>query len=208
MRRNFKRGKLLQMDMEFIKQYRQAHYEIDPVYLKRWSSRSFTNEDVPEDILYSLFEAARWAPSAGNHQPWRFIIARSETDRKKFLTFMKRGNATWCDKAPVLVAVVSQKKWEDDDKDYNPTHAFDTGAAWGFLAMEATRKGLVAHAMGGFDREKAKATLNIPKDYDVHAIIAIGYRGDKQNLSPDLQARENPSTRKSIKAFISEGTFK
>src|SRR5690625_734724 len=93
------------MDMEFIKQYRQAHYEIDPVYLKRWSSRSFTNEDVPEDILYSLFEAARWAPSAGNHQPWRFIIARSETDRKKFLTFMKRGNATWCDKAPVLVAL-------------------------------------------------------------------------------------------------------
>lgn len=196
------------MDTKLVNKYRSTHYDIDPTYTKRWSSRAFTNVDVPKDVLYSLFEAARWAPSAANVQPWRFIIARTEVDRRKFLSFINEGNVIWCDKAPVLVAVVSHMKWKDGGHDNNPTHAFDTGTAWGFLSLEATRKGLVAHAMGGFNRTKAKEVLNIPEDYDVHAMIAIGYRGDQQQLTPELQEREKPSTRKKVEEFTYEGTFK
>lgn len=187
-----------------VESYRQAAYDIDPIYLERWSPRAFSEKDVTEDVLYSLFEAARWAPSASNIQPWRFIFARSEADRKKFLSFINDGNVIWCKHAPVLVAVVSHEKNGERD---NRFHAFDTGAAWGFLALEAARKGLVAHAMGGFNQDKAKEVLNIPDDYTVHAIIAIGYQGEKEMLSESLQAREKPSDRKEIASFISEGTF-
>lgn len=186
---------------------RKADYDIDPVYLQRWSSRAFANKDVPEDVLYSLFEAARWAPSAANVQPWRYVIARTKEDREKFLTFMRRGNLAWCDQAPVLVAVISHQNWDYESDDYNPTHAFDTGTSWGFLALEATRKNLVAHAMGGFDRPKAKEVLHIPENYDVHAIVAIGYRGDKADLTESLQKREKASDRNELSQFVFEGKF-
>jgi|SRR5690625_2459066 len=195
------------MDKDFINKHRMVDHAIDPIYINRWSSRAFKDKYVPKDVLYRLFEAARWAPSANNVQPWRFIVAQEEKDREKFLTFINKGNITWCQHAPVLVAVISHTKWVEDGRDINPTNAFDTGTAWGFLALEATRQGLVAHGMGGFNREKAKETLNIPDDYDIHAIIAIGYRGDLFNLPADLQAREKPSNRKNIKEFTYEGTF-
>lgn len=187
---------------------RVADYEIDPVYTKRWSTRAFSNEEVEEEVLYSLFEAARWAPSANNVQPWRYIIARTKEDREKFLSFMNEGNVIWCHRAPVLVVVVSFTRWTPTAKSTNPTHAFDTGTSWGFLALEAVRKGLVTHPMGGFDREKAKKVLNIPEKYEIHAIVAIGYKGDKADLTEELQEREVASGRKKITEFISEGTFK
>src|SRR5699024_2012827 len=156
-----------------VKEFRKASYDIDPIYVNRWSPRSFLDKEVSDDILYSVFEAARWAPSAANKQPWRFIIAREQADRDKFLSFINEGNVIWCNKAPVLVALLS--KTDNEDGGHNPSHAFDTGAAWGFLALEAYRKGLVTHAMGGFDREKAKEVLSIPENYTVHAIVALGY---------------------------------
>lgn len=189
-----------------IKDFRTTEYDIDPIYLERWSPRSFLDKNVPEKILYSLFEAARWAPSAANVQPWRFIIARSEEDRGQFLSFINKGNVIWCSKAPVLVAIVSKTTWGDDE-DVNPTHAFDTGAAWAFLALEATRQGLHTHPMGGFDRVKAKEVLNIPNEYDVQAIVAIGYMGPKENLTESLQEREKPSSRKNLSDITSEGSF-
>src|SRR5690625_3772579 len=124
--------------MENIEKYRKADYEIDPIYIKRWSPRAFSDRQVTEDVLFSLFEAARWAPSAANIQPWRFVFARSENDRKKFLSFINEGNVIWCNKAPVLVAVISKEK--RDSGQINPTHAFDTGTAWGYLTLEAIRK--------------------------------------------------------------------
>lgn len=189
-----------------LEEFRTASYEIDPIYIKRWSPRSFLNKEVPEEVLHSIFEAARWAPSAANIQPWRFIIARAKVDRERFLTFMFDGNVAWCDKAPILVAIVS-KTDSEFTKGHNPTHAFDTGAAWGYLALEAARKGLASHAMGGFHKEKAKEVLDIPEDYTVHAIVAIGYRGEKEALSEQFYDREKPSDRNEVETFISEGTF-
>lgn len=186
---------------------RQADYEIDPIYLERWSPRGFSEKEVDEETLFSLFEAARWAPSAGNLQPWRFIIARTKEDREKFYQFIADANVEWCRKAPVLVAIVS-KKIRNEKGAPNATHAFDTGAAWGFLALEAVRKGLITHGMGGIDREKAKEVLNIPKEFDVQAIIAIGYFDPDAELSEDNRKREVPSNRQPVKEFVYEGSFK
>lgn len=184
--------------------FRQAEHNIDPIYLQRWSPRSFLEKDVPDEVLWSLFEAARWAPSAYNLQPWRFIVARTPEDRAKFHTFISEFNLTWCRKAPVLVLMISQRV---SDRGDNLSHAFDTGAAWGFLALEAVRQGLITHPMTGFDMAKARETLGIPDEYAIQALIAIGYQGPRDVLPEPLREREQPSQRRTLKTFVYEGMF-
>ncbi|MBP1932079.1 nitroreductase family protein [Ammoniphilus resinae] len=192
------------MSSTVLENSRQADFAIDPVNLRRWSPRSFSEKEVPEDVLLSLFEAARWAPSAFNHQPWRFIIARTKEDREIFHPFISEFNLAWCKKAPVLALIISKTSNENGPI---PSHAFDTGAAWGFLALEAARKGLITHPMTGFDFEKAREILNIPEDYAIDALIAIGYQGEKAALPEALQERENPSQRRPVKELMFEGGF-
>ncbi len=193
------------MSKEFTE--RKADYPIDDIYINRWSPRAFSDKKVEKETLFSVFEAARWAPSAANKQPWRFVYAMNEEDRDTFLTFINDGNTSWCKKAPVLIAIVANKRWSEDSNDINPTHAFDTGAAWGFLALEANRKGLVTHAMGGFNREKAKEVLQIPDGHEVFAMVALGYHGDTESLPESLQQREKKSGRHTIDTFIHEGLY-
>jgi nitroreductase len=188
-----------------IETHRQPDYEIHPQFLTRWSPRSFSDQDVPSDVLHSLFEAARWAPSGSNLQPWRYIVARTPEQRAKFLTFISPFNTEWCDKAPVLAVLVSHTKTANGDS--NPSHAFDAGTSWGYLALEAANQGLITHAMGGFDKQKAREILEVPEDYELHAVIAIGYRGPKESLSEKNQAREIPSSRKPISDTLFEGNF-
>lgn len=191
--------------MTVLKEFRTAAHDIDPIYLKRWSPRSFLNKEVPESVLHSVFEAARWAPSAANMQPWHFVVARNQEDREKFLSFIYEGNVEWCQHATVLIAITS--KMDSDRFGDNVTHAFDTGAAWGYLALEATRKGLITHGMGGFDRDKAREVLEIPGNYAIQAIVALGYKGEKETLDEKFHERETPSNRKEVGSIISEGTF-
>src|SRR5699024_6915087 len=148
---------------------RKVAYDIDPIYIKRWSPRSFTDHAVPDDVSYRWFGAARCAPSGADMQPWRFLLARTHAAEEHRLRFIGVGDVICCAQAPVLVAVASRMDNPKSGKE-NRTHAFDTGTAWGFLALEANRKGLITHAMGGFDREKAKAALRLPKNFAVHAI--------------------------------------
>ncbi|MGM7721379.1 nitroreductase family protein [Metabacillus sp. Hm71] len=183
---------------------RKPDFEIDAQFLNRWSPRSFLEKEVPEDVLFGVFEAARWAPSASNQQPWRFIIARTQEDREKFHSFIMPGNLIWCKKAPVLAVIISKTTTE---RGFNAWHAFDTGTAWGYLALEAHRKGLVTHAMGGFEKEKAREVLNVPEDYDLHAVIAIGYQGEKEVLPENLQDREQPSDRRPLNESLFEGSY-
>lgn len=182
------------------KEQREAIYEIDPVFLQRWSSRAFSKQPVKENVLMSIFEAARWAPSALNQQPWRFILARKQEDLEKFYSFILPGNLTWSKQAPVLALLISEK---NDDK----SKAFDAGAAWGYLSLEAAHKGLITHAMGGIDKGKAKKALNIPDNYEVHIAVAIGYQGNSEELPADLQKREVPSKRKPFSEIVAEGMF-
>lgn len=188
-----------------VKENRDAGYSIDPLFLNRWSPRSYKPDTIAEDVLFGLFEAARWAPSANNEQPWRFLLARTQEDRERFYPFIAEGNRVWCEEAPVLVLLVS--KTINSRGDHSRAHAFDAGAAWGYLALEAARQGLVTHAMGGFDREKAREVLGIPEDYEPQVMIAVGYQGEKEALPEALQEREKPSARRALSETVFEGVF-
>lgn len=190
-----------------ITTHRKPTYDIDPQFVNRWSPRALSGEELSDEELLPLFEAARWAPSSYNNQPWRFILAKRNTPQwEKIFNLMGEFNQGWTKNAAVLVVVISHNNFEHNN---NPsvTHSFDTGSAWENLALEASRRKLVAHGMQGFDYEKAKTDLGIPDDYTVEAMIAIGKPGKKEDLSPELQEREVPSDRKPLSDLLFKGEF-
>jgi len=186
---------------------RKPTYPINPLILNRWSPRSMTGEELGDDVIMSLFEAARWAPSSFNNQPWRFIYAKRNTEHwDRLFNLLTDGNKIWTKNAALLVVVVSRKNFEYNEKPAR-THQFDAGSAWENLAIEASSRGIVAHGMQGFDYENSRVILGIPDDYEVMAMIAIGKRGLRQNLPPELQEKEKLNDRKPLKEIIMEGTF-
>ena len=191
-----------------VKNIRKPEHEINPLILSRWSPRSMTGEEISDEELMSLFEAARWAPSSYNNQPWRFIYAKRNTNHwGRLFSLMVEFNQSWTKNAAVLVAVISKKIFDHNNQP-SVTHSFDTGAAWENLALQAESMGLVTHGMQGFDYEKAKKELEIPEDYSVEAMVAIGKRGRKEDLPKEMQERESPSVRKPLKDIIMEGKFR
>ncbi|CAM3522396.1 nitroreductase family protein [Marinicrinis lubricantis] len=184
---------------------RIADFPINPLFTQRWSPRAFKEEPIPEEVLLSLFEAARWAPSGNNLQPWRYIVARSQKDRERFLGFINEFNADWCKRAPVYALLVSEKQ-NTEGKVIN-SHAFDAGSSWGYLALEAVNQGLVTHAMGGFDRVRARTELNIPERFEPQIVIAIGYQGDPRILNESQRQREQPNGRRTTLECLFEGQF-
>jgi len=187
---------------------RKADHPIDKIFLDRWSPRSMSGEEITDEELMTLFEAARWAPSTYNEQEWRFIYAKRDTPNwERHFNLLAEPNQTWCKNAAVLVCTVSKKTFTRNDKP-NPVHTFDSGSAWENLALQASVMGLVAHGMAGFDYEKAKIELNIPDDYKVEMMFAIGKPGKKEDLPEELQKMESPSDRKKVSEFIFEGEFK
>ncbi len=190
---------------------RTAEHAIDPLFLERWSPRAFTTEAISEAQLLTLFEAARWAPSSFNAQPWRFIYARRDTEHwPRFLGLLSEYNQSWAKNAAALVILVSKTTMlpRGADKEVpSPTHSLDAGAAWENLALQATRSGWAAHGMAGFDMPRAAVELGVPSGYRVEAAIAIGKRGDKSVLPVALQAREQPSDRLPLAQIVSEGRF-
>ncbi|WP_217586590.1 nitroreductase family protein [Lentibacillus saliphilus] len=188
-----------------ITDIRSREYDVDDLFLERWSPRSFLDKEVPEEVLYTVLEAAKWAPSASNIQPWRFIVAQTEADREKFHSFIYELNRNWCEKAPVLILFVSKKTMADGNP--NPFHQIDAGAAWASIALQAKMLGLVTHGMGGLDREKAREVLSVPDDFEIHHVAAIGYQGAVNALPEPYQEREKPSLRKPLSETVFEGEF-
>jgi nitroreductase len=185
---------------------RKAEYPIEPLFVERWSPRAMSGKPVESDALNCLFEAARFAPSASNTQPWRFLYARAGTPAfEQFLSLVVEGNRVWCVRAGALLVVLSRKV----NPDGKPlvTHSFDAGAAWMSLALQGSRMGLVVHGMGGFDRGRAVSELQVPETYSVECMVALGYPGSVEELPPQLQAREVPSDRNRIESFCFEGAF-
>lgn len=193
------------MKITDAKAYRKPDYDIDELFINRWSPRSFSEREVDKETLLSLFEAARWAPSAFNFQPWRFIIAQRAEEREVFHSFINDGNLSWCKNAPVLTLILSKKT--NAAGDAFPTHSFDTGAAWAHLALQAYKKGLATHPMTGFDFDKAREVLEIPEDYHIEALVVIGYQDERKKLPVQVQQREQPNARHSLKKFIYQGKF-
>ena len=195
-----------------IEPQRLPEHPIDPLFHQRWSPRAFTDEEIPVEELYVLFEAARWAPSSMNAQPWRFLYARRGTPAfARFLSVLSPRNQEWAGRAAALLAVVSRDLMNLPGKDApvpSPTHAFDAGAAWAHLALQAHLRGWATHGMAGFDRERARAELEVPADHTVEAFVAVGRRGDPATLPEWARARESPSGRKPIAELVREGSFK
>ena len=186
---------------------RIPEYEIDPIILGRWSPRAMSGEPIADEELMPLFEAAKWAPSSFNNQPWRFIYAKRDTEHwQKFFDLLVEGNKVWCKNAALLVVIISHRNFEYNNKPAR-THSFDAGAAWENLALEGSRRGLVVHGMQGFNYDMAREVLGVPEDYDVEAMAAIGKRGKKEDLPEKLQAAEAPNQRKPLKELIMEGKF-
>ncbi len=188
--------------------HRKADHPIHPLILNRWSPRAMTGEELSPSELLSLFEAARWAPSSYNNQPWRFLYARKNTPHwNLFFDLLVDFNKGWCQKASVLGVIASHKIFEKNKK-ASATHAYDTGAAWENFALEGNSRNLVVHGMEGFDYQKARTTLHIPEEFEVLAMFAVGKPAPKEALTPELQKREEPSLRKKVEEFAFEGKFR
>jgi len=174
----------------------------------RWSPRAFADKPVAPAVLASLFEAARWAPSSNNEQPWAYLVATKDNaeDFAKMLSVLVEFNAGWAKSAPVLVIAVSRLNFPNGNPNRNAF--YDTGAASALLSLEATERGLFVHQMAGFDPAKAKQVFEIPADCEAIAAMAIGYPGDPGSLPQKLQEREHaPRTRKPLTEFVMSGRW-
>jgi nitroreductase len=189
-----------------VDETRHTEGDVYPLFLNRWSPRSFSEEPVSEEDLQSCFRAARWAPSCFNEQPWRFVYAVDEKDREAFVHCLIPFNRLWAAKAPVLIALCAKERFSHEDTP-NAHCAFDCGAAWTMFALEATRLGLATHAMAGFDMKEAHDTLMVPDGYRPVCFIALGKRGPKENLPGRMQKGETPSGRKRLAEITFEGAF-
>lgn len=187
---------------------RKANYSIQPLILNRWSPRAMTGEEMSDDELMPLFEAARWAPSSYNEQPWTILYAKRNTPEwDLFFSFLIEFNQSWCKNAACLCVFVSRNFFEKNNK-FSPTHSFDTGAAWLSLALEGSARNLVCHGMSGFDFDKAAKELNVPEGHTVEAMCAIGKRAPKETLPPEIAERETPSERKALDEVAKAGKFR
>lgn len=186
-----------------------AHHPIHDLFKRRWSPRAFSDQPVESEKFCILFEAARWAPSSNNEQPWRFIVAKkdSETEWNRLFACLVEGNRKWAYRAPVLILSVASLNFVDDSTPNR--HAFhDTGMAVENLVLQATALGLATHQMAGFDVEKARADLMIPSGYEPVAMIAVGYPGDPASLPDRLRERElRPRSRQPISEWTFSGQW-
>lgn len=183
----------------------KVHYLITD----RWSPVAFDDREVEYDRMQLLFEAAKWAPSARNAQPWRFIFAtRKMSDYKVFLDLMTEANRLWASTAPLLVMPLAQVISTYKNRP-NRLALYEAGMAVGNLLMQATATGLLVHQMSGYDVERAKETLVIPTRYEPLTILAIGYKGDASKLPEDVAAWESRErTRMETAQFLVQGRCK
>ncbi|MGB8494119.1 MAG: nitroreductase family protein [Candidatus Acidiferrum sp.] len=186
-----------------------TQYPVHELIRERWSPRAFSEEAVSPEILRSLFEAARWAPSCNNEQPWAFLVGtRGEGDTfKKILGTLMEANQTWARHAPVLAIAVSELAFAKNGHS-NRNAFYDTGTAVSQLTTEATSRGLVVHQMAGFDPQKATEIFAIPNGWEPIATFAVGYAGDPQTLPDVLRERElAPRARKPLHEFVMSGQW-
>jgi len=186
-----------------------ADHPIHDLIRDRWSPRAFSERPVPAEVLQSLFEAARWAPSSSNEQPWAFLVATKENPdfHAKVLSTLVDANQFWAKDAPVLGLAVSELNFARTGRP-NRNAYYDTGAAVANLTTEATSRGLLVHQMAGFDPQKAVELFQIPKGWEPIAAFVIGYPGDPQSLPQPLRERELASrTRKPLSDFVMSGSW-
>jgi nitroreductase len=185
---------------------RIPEHPIDPLFLNRWSPRAMSGEEVTEEELMSLFEAAKWAPSSMNEQPWRFIYARKGTSQwDAFFHTLTEGNQSWNIRTSVLIAIISKKTGKDGS--FNRTHAFSAGSAFQNLVLQGHLLGLVVHPMGGFDVKHMETLLALTEEYEMQIMVAVGRPGDKELLDEKYRQRETPSQRRPLHETVFKDIF-
>jgi nitroreductase len=188
---------------------RTAHSKVEKLLVERWSPRAFDGSEIPQEDLDVIFEAAGWAPSAYNVQPWTFLYAhRGDASWDLFLSQLVEFNQSWAKDASVLVYVVSDKYMRSDKGNSdNHSHSFDAGSAWVLAALQAQALGYHTHGMTGIKFGEAETALGIPADHRLEAAFVIGKAAGKERLPEFLQEREVPSTRKPVSEIAKAGTF-
>jgi nitroreductase len=182
---------------------RRSDYPILPLFLERRSSRAFADEPVSAQELATLLEAARWAPSSFNEQPWRFVVARRGTASwDGFHAWLTESNRQWARRAAAFVLVVAK-----NTTSVRAPHSFDTGAAWAHLALQAVASGLIAHAVAGFDHLRAASEVAIPDAFHVECLIAVGRPGRLEELPEKLRGREAASQRRALQEIAFDGAW-
>ena len=190
-----------------IARFRTPDHEVEELFVRRWSPRAMTGEAIGSEDLMRLLEAARWAPSANNEQPWRFLYGRRDTPSwQTFFDLLVEGNQVWCANAAVLFVVVTKKTFARNGKP-NRVCVYDAGSAWQSLALQGASMGLVVHGMAGFDYERARQDLHVPEDFEVCAMAAVGKPGEAESLPERLREMEKPSGRKAVGEIAMEGGF-
>jgi nitroreductase len=186
-----------------------ADVPLHEVIRNRWSPRAFADKSVAPEVLRSIFEAARWAPSSNNEQPWAYLVATKDDPENfaKMLGTLVEFNQGWAKNAPVLALSVVHPNWSKDGKP-NPVAQHDVGSASAQLTFEANSRGLFVHQMAGFDAKKARQVFSIPEDWQPVAAMAIGYPGDSASLPQSLRERElAPRSRKPLSAMVMTGKW-
>lgn len=190
---------------------RRSEYGVDPIFLNRWSPRGFDQANLSREELFKIVEAAKWAPSAYNIQPWRFVYSlRNDEFWKAHLALLDEFNQFWAKDASALIFILAKTVTinEETKRQYEvKTAGFDTGAAWAQLALQASMMGYHAHAIAGLDFNEAKRTLGLPNSVQLQAGIALGRKGKTEALPPKLQEREVPSPRKPVQDLLFAGNF-
>lgn len=188
---------------------RKTNHPIDPLFIKRHSPRAIADMPLEKEKLMSLFEAARWAPSSYNNQPWRYVYAFKGSEAWAGLqNLLVPQNRLWTIHAPVIIVALSHNLFSYN-KQPSRTHSFDAGAACENLALQATNMGLVVHAMEGFDYHGVRAYLSIPETYTVEAMVVVGYPGKVEDLPQDLRKGDLELTqRMAVEDFAFENSFK
>ena len=194
---------------DFMTKIADNQYPIHDLLRRRWSPRAFSDRKVEPGKLQSLLEAARWAPSCFNEQPWRFIIATNEdrTEYERLLDCLMEGNKQWAQGAPVLMLSVAKLRFDRNGRE-NRHALHDVGLAVENLVIQATALGLFVHQMAGFDVQKAREQFSIPEGYEPVAAIAVGYLAQPSTLPDDLREREStPRSRNPLKDFVFTGRW-
>lgn len=188
---------------------RVANPRIEKLIVDRWSPRAFDGSEMPQEDLDVIFEAAGWAPSAYNVQPWTFLYAKKgDANWDLFVSQLIDFNQGWAKDASVLVFLVTDTLMRGKDgNSENHSHSFDGGAAWVLAALQATALGYHTHGMTGVKFGEAEVALGIPSDHRLEAAFVIGRQGDKASLPEFLQEREVPSTRKPLSEIVKAGKF-
>ena len=185
---------------------RIASADVDPLFINRWSPRSFSDEQLTDAEIASIFEGARWSPSSFNRQPWLFVYETDGPDRETFDSILMPGNQLWASKAPLIGFIFAETKTQEGRRPR--TSQFDTGAAWMALALQARSLGIYTHGMAGIDYDSVHEKLGVSDEYYTAMCgFVAGRIGPREALPEDLQERESPNDRKPLNEIAHKGVM-